>query len=149
MERHGKTRRHKMQIQLHVQWFDVSNHCSFQYLKELAVAAFRAHGIYLVHSFVIIQCHIHIPKPCQDLSTVAVFWEMLRKFGTKICKFSFKSCTSFNTWLLFKKKFLIVQDLNVPPFYLEIGLIKSFITVGSSPPVTVEERALLEGPFCC
>lgn len=43
---------------------------------------------------------------------------------------------------------ITVQDLNSPTFHLEIVLDKD-ITVGSSPPVTVEERALLDWPLCC
>lgn len=46
--------------------------------------------------------------------------------------------------------FIALQDPKPNPQFIYIKcLIKSIITVGSSPPVTVEERALLDGPLCC
>lgn len=55
---------------------------------------------------------------------------------------------SIITLLLCEKMLITLLDLNSPTFYLEIVLDKD-ITVGSSPPVTVEERVLLDGPLCC
>lgn len=55
---------------------------------------------------------------------------------------------SIVTLLLREKMLITVPDLNPPTFYLQRVLDKD-ITVGSSPPVTVEERVLLDGSLCC